>query len=157
MKYTIKESELKSLVRKHIVEALRQRKKRSNEDRLKQFIKESVKRVIKESAQASHEEIWNKIKDSWKWAQRDATSGKQIVERFTGDLAWQIMPTYNLTIDDLKEYGNVLDVVDINLLKNEIKSYEEATRREKIDDERRSAEAWAEGQMSDMGFGFEGD
>ena len=157
MKYTIKESELKNLVKKHIVEALKRRENRSNEDRLKQFIKESVKRAIKESTQASHEEIWDRIKNSWKWAQRDATSGKQIVERFTGDLAWQIMPTYNLTIDDLKEYGNVLDVVDINLLKNEIKSYEEATRREKIDDERRSAEAWAEEQMSDMGFGFEGD
>ena len=49
MKYTIKESELKSLVRKHIVEALKQREKRSNEDRLKQFIKESVKRVLKEN------------------------------------------------------------------------------------------------------------
>ncbi len=50
MKYTIKESELKSLVRKHIVEALKQREKRSNEDRLKQFIKESdLSRIVKES------------------------------------------------------------------------------------------------------------
>ena len=48
MKYTIKESELKNLVRKHIVEALKQRKKRSNEDGLKKFIKESVIRVLNE-------------------------------------------------------------------------------------------------------------
>ena len=50
MKYTIKESELKNLVRKHIVESIRQRKERSNEDRLKQFIKESdLSRIVKES------------------------------------------------------------------------------------------------------------
>ena len=48
MKYTIKESELKNLVKKHIVEALKQREKHSNEDRLKQFIKESVKKVVNE-------------------------------------------------------------------------------------------------------------
>lgn len=53
MKYTIKESELKSLVRKHIVEAIKQREKRSNEDRLKQFIKESIKRVLRESNEES--------------------------------------------------------------------------------------------------------
>jgi len=28
---------------------------------------------------------------------------------------------------------------------------------EKADDKRREAEAWAEEQMSDMGFGYEGD
>lgn len=43
MKYTIKESELKGLVRKHIVEALKQRKKRSNEDRLKPVYKRTLK------------------------------------------------------------------------------------------------------------------
>ena len=48
MKYTIKESELKNLVKKHIVEALKQREKHSNEDRLKQFIKESVKKILRE-------------------------------------------------------------------------------------------------------------
>ena len=48
MKYTIKESELKNLVKKHIVEALKQREKHSSEDKLKQFIKETVKRTLKE-------------------------------------------------------------------------------------------------------------
>ena len=50
MKYTIKESELKNLVKKHIVEALKQREKHSNEDRLKKFIKESVKKILREDA-----------------------------------------------------------------------------------------------------------
>ena len=52
MKYTIKESELKNLVKKYIVEGLSQRKKRLNEDRLKQFIKESVKKALMESNEA---------------------------------------------------------------------------------------------------------
>ena len=61
MKYTIKESELKSIVKKHIVEALKQRKERSNEDRLKPFIKESdLNRIVKESV--------NRVLNEWEYA-----------------------------------------------------------------------------------------
>jgi hypothetical protein len=76
MKYTIKESELKSLVKKHIVEALKQRKERSNEDRLKPFIKESdLHRIVKESVNR----ILREFEEPYSTYKHIQDNGKEVV------------------------------------------------------------------------------
>ena len=128
---------------------------RLTESDLHRIVKESVKRILREDIQPNHEEIWNKIERAWNDARNNRWSNNPR-RGFMDSLAW-IMVDNNLTIDDLKEYGNVLQIVDVDYLNKEIESCHKYMEWEKADDKRREAEAWAEEQMSDMGFGFEGD
>jgi hypothetical protein len=130
-------------------------KAKTNESRINRAVKESVNRILREDIQPNHEEIWNKIERAWNDARNNRWSNNPR-RGFMDSLAW-IMVDNNLTIDDLKEYGNVLQIVDVNYLNKEIESCRKYMEWEKADDKRREAEAWAEEQMSDMGFGFEGD
>ena len=111
---------------------------RLTESDLHRIVKESVKRILKESMQPNHEEIWNKIQNAWnealKWSRSwGYNSGMRV---FNDELA-QIMVDNNMTYDDLKEYGNVLDKVDYNYLNNQMKHCRK--------------------QMSNIGLGCEGD
>lgn len=62
-----------------------------------------------------------------------------------------------LSIGDLKQYSGIVNRIDMNKLIMAINSYKKF-----LDDYERSERAneyraWAEEQMSNMGFGFEGD
>ena len=56
----------------------------------------------------------------------------------------------NLTVEDMENYGNVLKIIDANKLQQEVDNCIRANKN-------REYEAWAEEQLSNMGFGYEGD
>ena len=131
---------------------------RLTEGDLHKIIKESVKRVLREESRYN-EEIMNKIIDAYneavKWSNSIYGNGnwKPI---FISSLAWMIIDN-GLTVKDMANYGNVLEVIDANELQQEVNNIIKYKEFDERDDKRREAEAWAEERMSDMGFGFEGD
>ena len=131
---------------------------RLRESELRRMIAESVKRILRENTEYS-EEIMNKIEDAYedsiKWSQSIYGNGNWKAT-FINELAWIIVDN-NLTVEDMANYGNVLKVIDANRLQQEVDNCIRANKLEQMDDKRREAEAWAEEQMSDMGYGFEGD
>ena len=153
MKYTIKESELKNLVRKHIVESLRQRKERSNEDRLKQFIKESVKKAVNEIKLDNPHNNLSNVDNAFANTSDGTNKFVGGSEDFVFGLA-ELMVDNNLTVNDLQKYGNMMKYVSPELLNKQIERYKMFLKAEEEDDKRREAQAWAEQQMSDMGGEF---
>jgi hypothetical protein len=133
-------------------------KAKTNESRINRAVKESVKRALRENTKYS-EEIMDKIADAYedsiKWSHSIYGNGNWKAT-FINELAWIIVDN-NLTVEDMANYGNVLKVIDANSLQQEVDNCIRANRLEQMDDKRREHEAWAEEQMSNMGFGFEGD
>jgi hypothetical protein len=131
---------------------------RLTESDLHRIVKESVKRALRENTKYS-EEIMDKIADAYedsiRWSHSKYSNGNWKAT-FIDELAWIIVDN-NLTVEDMANYGNVLKVIDANRLQQEVDNCIRANRLEQMDDKRREYEAWAEEQMSNMGFGFEGD
>lgn len=124
---------------------------RITEGDLHRIVKESVNRVLREGAEYN-EEIWNRIADAYdysvKWSHSRFGNGDW-KDTFINELAW-IMVDNNLTVEDMENYGNVLKIIDANKLQQEVDNCIRANKN-------REYEAWAEEQLSNMGFGYEGD
>lgn len=69
----------------------------------------------------------------------------------------QLLVDNDLTINDLKQYPNIIKRINLPKLRQEIENYNKFLAWWDEDEKRREHAAWAEEQMSNMGFGFEGD
>lgn len=76
--------------------------------------------------------------------------------KFEAELA-EFLVDNGLDTNILLQYPHIHQAVDNKLLANEIEKYQQFLKQDAEDDKRREAQAWAEEQMSDMGFGYEND
>ena len=122
---------------------------RLTESRLRGMIKEAVKSVLYEvKIDGDPNERLYGLEQNLK-----SFDGGVSIE---DDLAEFIVDN-GLSIGDLKQYSGIVNRIDMNKLIMAINSYKKF-----LDDYERSERAneyraWAEEQMSNMGFGFEGD
>lgn len=116
---------------------------------LGESIKKTVRNVINEiKADDPHENL------------RATNDALEVASNNIGgleDALAELMVDNNLTFEDVKQYDNLMRFIDPQQLDQEIDRYKNFLEQDRLDDKRREAQAWAEDQMSDMGFGYEGD
>ena len=137
------------------------RRIRLTESDLHNIIRKSVKKVLMEAKLDDPHGALSSINDMWGNLSKDISKGaieynKKSNYPIESGLA-QLIVDNGLSIDDVKQYKEFVNYIDIDVVMQKIKEYESSLRLDKYYDERNDAEAWAEEQMSDMGFGFEGD
>lgn len=116
---------------------------------LGEAIKKTVRNVINEiKADDPHENLR---------ATNDALEGANNNIGGLEDALAELMVDNNLTFEDVEKYENLMRFIDPQQLDQEIDRYKNFLEQDKLDDKRREAQAWAEEQMSDMGFGYEED
>lgn len=122
---------------------------RLTESRLRGMIREAVKSALYEvKIDGDPNELLHGLEQNLK-----SFDGGVSIE---DDLAEFIVDN-GLSIGDIKQYSGIVNRIDMNKLIMAINSYKKF-----LDDYERSERAneyraWAEEQMSNMGFGFEGD
>ena len=122
---------------------------RLTESRLRGMIREAVKSALYEvKIDGNPNELLHGLEQNLK-----SFDGGVSIE---DDLAEFIVDN-GLSIGDIKQYSGIVNRIDMNKLIMAINSYkkflDDYERSEKANEYR----AWAEEQMSNMGFGFEGD
>ena len=137
------------------------RRIRLTESDLHNIIRKSVKKVLMEAKLDDPHGALSSINDMWGNLSKDISKGaieynKKSNYPIESGLA-QLIVDNGLSIDDVKQYKEFVNYIDIDVVMQKIKEYESSLRLDKYYDERNDAEAWAEEQMSDMGFGTEGD
>lgn len=118
------------------------------ESRLRNIVRESLRRVVNEARVDNAHDNLRAVDDEIKFQKMTPNKERPSFE----DALAQLMVDNNLTMDDIAQYDAIYNYINPQFLEQEIENYKRFLAQDAEDDKRDEYRAWAEDQMADMGF-----